>query len=84
MIISNFPILPDSIFNALVVMGALAAAVYIAEDNVRTARMKNTPCEEEAPKTARRIAELYVTAACGDAEDCGYWYDTAELFMEGE
>ncbi len=76
MIISNFPILPDSIFNALAILGALAAAVYIAsgrEDNVREIAV-------EKSRSSHELSDYYNAAANGDPDDRDYWVETAEMF----
>lgn len=81
--ISNFPILPDSIFNALVILGALAAAVYITSTD-ETARKENKVREfkiaVENNRKSQTLADYYTAAADGDPDDCDYWDDTAELF----
>lgn len=81
--ISNFPILPDSIFNALVILGALATAVYITSTD-EAARRENKVREfkiaVEKNRKSQTLADYYTAVADCDPYDRDYWDDTAELF----
>ena len=81
--ITNFPILPDSIFNALVILGALATAVYITSTD-EAARRENKVCEfkiaVEKNRKSQTLADYYTAVADCDPYDRDYWDDTAELF----
>lgn len=81
--ITNFPILPDSIFNALVILGALATAVYITSED-EAARKENKVREfkiaVEKNRKSQALADYYTDVAYGDPDDYDYWDDTAELF----
>ena len=81
--ISNFPILPDSIFNALVILGALAAAVYITSTD-EAARRENKVREfkiaVEKNRKSQTLADYYTAVADVDPDDRDYWDETAELF----
>lgn len=81
--ITNFPILPDSIFNALVILGALATAVYITSTDEAACR-ENKVCElkivVEINGKSQTLADYYTAVADSDPYDRDYWDETAELF----
>lgn len=84
--ITNFPTLPDSIFNALVILGALATAVYITsadeaarqEDKVREFKIA-----VEKNRKSQTLADYYTAVADCDPYDRDYWDETAKKFAEG-
>lgn len=81
--ITNFPILPDSIFNALVILGALAAAVYITsadEAARREDKVREFKIAVEKNRKSQTLADYYTAVADCDPYDRDYWDDTAELF----
>lgn len=81
--ISNFPILPDSIFNALVILGALATAVYITSTDEaarREDKVREFKIAVEKNRKSQTLADYYTAVADCDPYDRDYWDDTAELF----
>ena len=79
----NFPILPDSIFNALVILGALATAVYITsadETARREDKVREFKIAVEKNRKSQTLADYYTAVADCDPYDRDYWDDTAELF----
>ena len=81
--ITNFPILPDSIFNALVILGALATAVYITsadETARREDKVREFKIAVEKNRKSQTLADYYTAVADCDPYDRDYWDDTAELF----
>lgn len=77
---SNFPILPDSIFNALVALGALAVAAYIASTDKRENAVRELQTAVEKNKISQTLAEHYMAVADGDPDDRDYWEETAKQF----
>ena len=81
--ITNFPILPDSIFNALVILGALATAVYITsadETARREDKVREFKIAVEKNRKSQTLADYYTAVADCDPYDRDYWDETAELF----
>ena len=81
--ITNFPILPDSIFNALVILGALATAVYITsadETARREDKVREFKIAVEKNRKSQTLADYYTAVADSDPYDRDYWDETAELF----
>lgn len=81
--ITNFPILPDSIFNALVILGALATAVYITSTDEaarREDKVREFKIAVEKNRKSQTLADYYTAVADCDPYDRDYWDDTAELF----
>lgn len=81
--ITNFPILPDSIFNALVILGALATAVYITSADETTRRedkVREFKIAVEKNRKSQTLADYYTAVADVDPDDRDYWDETAELF----
>lgn len=79
----NFPILPDSIFNALVILGALATAVYITSTDEaarREDKVREFKIAVEKNRKSQTLADYYTAVADCDPYDRDYWDDTAELF----
>ena len=81
---NNF-MLPDSVFNTLVFIGALAAAVGITSaEELRDFRRERTISESEpvirTSKESQSLADYYTAAAYGDFEDGDYWEETAKQF----
>ena len=84
--ITNFPILPDSIFNALVVMGALATAVYITSTDEaarREDKVREFKIAVEKNRKSQTLADYYTAVADMDPDDRDYWDETAKKFAEG-
>ena len=81
----NIPELSDSVFNALVLIGALAAAVYITlYEEIRSVRREKIIRESEPviadSKESQSLADYYIAVAYGDYENIDYWTETAEQF----
>ncbi len=79
----NFPILPDSIFNALVILGALATAVYITSTDEaarREDKVREFKIAVEKNRKSQTLADYYTVIADIDPDDRDYWDETAELF----
>lgn len=79
----NFPTLPDSIFNALVILGALATAVYITSTDEaarREDKVREFKIAVEKNRKSQTLADYYTAVADCDPYDRDYWDDTAELF----
>lgn len=87
--IPNLPILPDSMFYGLAIMGALASAVYIASAS-RTNELRREDKLHElnaavrANKTSDKLADIYTAVAHGDPVDRDYWSETARAFAGEE
>lgn len=83
--ITNFPILPDSIFNALVILGALATAVYITSTDEaarREDKVREFKIAVEKNRKSQTLADYYTVVADGDFDDRDYWDETAKQFGE--
>ncbi len=83
----DFLILPDSVFNALVISGAVLAAVFVTlADEVKVFRIEKAARERKPAvkkaETPQSLADYYTAAAYGDFEDEDYWAETAEQFKE--
>lgn len=84
--ITNFPILPDSIFNALVILGALATAVYITSTDEaarREDKVREFKIAVEKNRKSQTLADYYTAVADVDHYDRDYWDETAKEFAEG-
>ncbi len=78
--------LSDGAATLLIILGAIAAAVYIIasindiRDYLHDRRISEFKLAVERNKTSPIIAEYYRAAADGDQEDNEYWEETAEMF----
>ena len=81
----NIPELSDSVFNALVISGAVVAAVCMTlSDEIKAFRREKAVRKSEPviadSKESQSLADYYIAVAYGDYENIDYWTSTAEQF----